>query len=277
MAKQHYLSERFWVDEYIADLDPTEKLLFAYLLTNHFMTCYGIYDIPLRNIAFDTGIDKDAVIRILERFDRDSKISYFQGKTIIIHNYYKYQNYNLLDVRNFVIYSLTQLPKDLRDAYPDVLQKIKSRALASDCAVEPQPKPRRKAVTAQPDSTLLYSSKRNSTNLSSSSPSSPPRSDQAGDTPAPPEDDDEGKKKEAGGQAPQTPQDGKYEWADGVWLTSAQAEKYKNSYPDSDDQLCLITIAQEVSEYLAATETTAENALSLCFTFAQNKKKRRTA
>ena len=34
MAKQRYINTKFWRDSYIEDLDPIEKLLFLYLLSN---------------------------------------------------------------------------------------------------------------------------------------------------------------------------------------------------------------------------------------------------
>jgi hypothetical protein len=70
MAKQRYINTKFWRDSYIEDLDPTEKLLFLYLLTNPDTNICGVYELPLKIIAADTGIDKEMVKKLLNRARR---------------------------------------------------------------------------------------------------------------------------------------------------------------------------------------------------------------
>ena len=54
MAKQRYLSTSFWTDSYVEKLDPSEKLLFIFLLTNDSTNLCGIYEITTRRISFET-------------------------------------------------------------------------------------------------------------------------------------------------------------------------------------------------------------------------------
>jgi len=93
MSKERYLNTKFWDDNYIINLDPVEKLLFIYFLTNPLTNIIGIYEISIRRIAFDTGIDQDMVLKILERFERDNRIKYSQGY-IVIKNFTKHQKNN---------------------------------------------------------------------------------------------------------------------------------------------------------------------------------------
>lgn len=93
MAKQRYINTRFWDDGYIVGLDPIEKLLFLYFLTNPLTEISGAYEIPLRRIAFDTGIDADMVLKILRRFADEDKIIYRDG-WILICNFIKHQSAN---------------------------------------------------------------------------------------------------------------------------------------------------------------------------------------
>jgi len=94
MASSRYINTFFWNDPYIADkLDPIEKLLYMYFLTNELTNLAGVYEIAIRKVSFDTGIDKEMVLRILERFQRDKKMYYFE-KHIIISNFIKNQNLN---------------------------------------------------------------------------------------------------------------------------------------------------------------------------------------
>ena len=90
MSKKRYVDTKFWDDNYVISKDPVEKLVFLYLLTNTLTNIVGIYEISIRRIAFDTGIDKDMVIKILERFELDNKVKYENG-WIAIKNFTKHQ------------------------------------------------------------------------------------------------------------------------------------------------------------------------------------------
>jgi hypothetical protein len=93
MAKQRYINTHFWDDSYITELDPIEKLLFLYLLTNPLTNIAGAYEISLKRIAFDTGIDKDMVLKILARFEVADRIIYREGWVLIL-KFIKNQSFN---------------------------------------------------------------------------------------------------------------------------------------------------------------------------------------
>lgn len=90
MSRQRYLDTKFWDDTYIVSLDPIEKLIFIYLLTNPLTNICGIYETSLRRIGFDTGIEQAMVLNILKRFERDDKVKYQKGY-IALKNFTKYQ------------------------------------------------------------------------------------------------------------------------------------------------------------------------------------------
>jgi len=90
MAKKRMIDTRFWIDDYISNLDPIEKLLFLYFLTNPYTDICGIYEIPLKHIALETGLDKEMVTKILARFEKDGKIFYEKG-WIGVKNFPKHQ------------------------------------------------------------------------------------------------------------------------------------------------------------------------------------------
>ena len=87
------VNSSFWKDSYVIDLDPSEKLLFLYLLTNPQANIAGVYEISIREMAFDTGYDKDMIVKILARFERDEKIIYKKG-WIGMRNWMKHQKFN---------------------------------------------------------------------------------------------------------------------------------------------------------------------------------------
>lgn len=93
MASQRYLNTKFWDDTYIIELDPSEKLIYIYLLTNPLTNIAGIYEISLRRISLDTGIDSEMIKKILDRFQDADKIMYVDG-ILAIKNFIKHQKAN---------------------------------------------------------------------------------------------------------------------------------------------------------------------------------------
>lgn len=93
MGKQRVVHDSFWDDPYITGLDPSEKLLFLYLLTNTQCNVAGIYEVENRRVAFDTGFEIKTVELILKRFVKDKKILRYKN-WIIILNFGKHQAVN---------------------------------------------------------------------------------------------------------------------------------------------------------------------------------------
>lgn len=92
MSKRYFNTE-FWDDRYIDGLDPSEKLLFIYVLTSPKTNIVGVYQIQERIMAAHTGLDKEMIIKILKRFDKDKKFFYCDGY-IYIKNFIKHQSLN---------------------------------------------------------------------------------------------------------------------------------------------------------------------------------------
>ena len=110
MSKQRYINTKFWDDEYISNLDPSEKLLFLYCLTNPATNISGAYEIPLKRIATDSGFDKEMIIKMFIRFEKDDKIIYKDG-WIVILNFIKHQNYESSTVRKGISDNLKNAPQ----------------------------------------------------------------------------------------------------------------------------------------------------------------------
>lgn len=125
MAKTRMVNTRFWIDDYISHLDPIEKLLFLYFLTNPFTDICGFYEIPIKNIALDTGIDKEMVVKILGRFERDGKVFYRDG-WIGIKNFAKHQLDNP-KVNRGIELGLEKVPKSLVDIVNNSLSIVYDR------------------------------------------------------------------------------------------------------------------------------------------------------
>lgn len=112
MAKQRVVDTHFWDDSFVLDLDPIEKLLFLYLLTNPLTDICGAYEIRVKRIAADTGIDQEMVTKILQRFEDAGKVIYREGWILIV-NFIRNQKKNPSVVQG-VIRSLNDCPDWVR-------------------------------------------------------------------------------------------------------------------------------------------------------------------
>jgi len=121
--KKRYINTTFWRDNYIIDLDPSEKLLFLYLITNPDTNIIGVYQLPLRQIALDTGFDKDMVIKILDRFQKDGKALYKDG-WIAVKNFAKNQNYKSPFIQTSLENEYLNIPDFIKDWIKDGLKTV---------------------------------------------------------------------------------------------------------------------------------------------------------
>jgi hypothetical protein len=113
MSTQRMIKDSFWTDTYISNLDPIEKLLFIFLLTNPLCNIAGIYEIQIRRIAFDTGIDRDMVEKLLQRLEIDEKILRIDDWIVII-NFARHQSYKNPNVTKGIKRIIEELPKKVK-------------------------------------------------------------------------------------------------------------------------------------------------------------------
>lgn len=83
MATQRFISTSFWDDEWVQTLDPSEKLLYLYLMTNPLTTIAGVYEITVRRMCFDTGFNTDTIRHILGKFEKARKAFHHNGYIVI--------------------------------------------------------------------------------------------------------------------------------------------------------------------------------------------------
>lgn len=129
MATSRVVNTHFWRDTYVIDLDPSEKLLFMYFLTNPNTNLSGIYEISLRQAAFDTGIDKDMIEKILRRFCEDGKM-FYQNGWLVLRNFVKHQRLNP-SIKKGIMKSYAELPAWLQE----IIQISENEALAIEVVI----------------------------------------------------------------------------------------------------------------------------------------------
>lgn len=113
MDKSRTINTKIWSDTWFEDLTPSNKLLFIYLLTNEKNNMLGIYEISLKKISFETGIDRSKVDEALKEFERIGKV-YRNGEYLIIKNFIKHQSYNS-NMKKSAINLYNSLPDDLKN------------------------------------------------------------------------------------------------------------------------------------------------------------------
>lgn len=90
--KTRIIYTKFWEDDYIGTLSPTEKTLFLYLLTNSRVGLGNIYECSDRVICFETGISNSQLVDIKKKFEKDMKFLFDDGYVYIVNNE-KYNQY----------------------------------------------------------------------------------------------------------------------------------------------------------------------------------------
>ena len=106
------VNTRFWDDSFIQDLSTEDKLLFLYLLTNPLTSLLGIYETTIKRIVFDTGLEKETVLKGLERFEKVGK-AFYRNNHIILPNFLKNQNLNT-NMKKGVVKIFDDLPNELK-------------------------------------------------------------------------------------------------------------------------------------------------------------------
>ena len=112
MSTQRYIDTSFWDDTWVQELDPSEKLLYIYLLTNPLTNIAGVMELTIKRICFDTGFNADTVTRILGKFE-DARKVFKYNNYIIIRNFPKHQQIENDRILKGIASILSKLPNDV--------------------------------------------------------------------------------------------------------------------------------------------------------------------
>lgn len=86
------LHTEIWQDDFFSALNPHEKLLFVYFLTNERVNIIHLYQCSTPRIHADTGIDTPIINEAKAKFEAAHKIFFFENY-IYLKNASKYENY----------------------------------------------------------------------------------------------------------------------------------------------------------------------------------------
>jgi len=113
MAKERIINTRFWSDNFIREkLNPLDRYLYLYFLTNEKTNIAGIYELPISIISSETGIEEKTILDMLQRLA--GRVGYKDGWVVLV-NFLKYQHLKSKTVRLGIENSLNDAPKHIID------------------------------------------------------------------------------------------------------------------------------------------------------------------
>ena len=93
MAEYRTVHSKMWRDSWYSELDIDGKLLWCYLITNQAASLTGIYHLPIKFAAFETGLSQERVTTLLAQFVISGKIEY-ENSVVWVRRMRKYQAAN---------------------------------------------------------------------------------------------------------------------------------------------------------------------------------------
>ena len=117
MGIKRIVDTSFWTDGKVDDFSPEDKYFMLYLLTNPFSTQLGIYEISIKQVAFQMGYSIDAVKVLIERFENKYGMILFSTET------------NEIAIKNFLRHSIIKGGAPVRDCLIKEIKKVKNKDL----------------------------------------------------------------------------------------------------------------------------------------------------
>ena len=117
MGIKRVVDSSFWTDGKVDDFSPEDKYFMLYLLTNPFSRQLGIYEISIKQVAFQLGYSPDSVVTLLDRFESKYNVIRFSKET------------NEVAILNYLRHSVMKGGKPVEDCILQDMQKVKNKKL----------------------------------------------------------------------------------------------------------------------------------------------------
>ena len=117
MAIKRLVDTSFWTDGKVDEFTPEDKYFMLYLLTNPFTTQLGIYELSVKQAAFQMGYSVEAVQALIERFENKYGVIIFSKET------------NEIAIKNFLRHSIVKGGKPVEDCIRKEMLRVKNRSL----------------------------------------------------------------------------------------------------------------------------------------------------
>lgn len=117
MGIKRIVDTSFWTDGKVDEFSPEDKYFMLYLLTNPFCRQLGIYEISVKQAAFQMGYSVDAFNVLLDRFENKYGIIVFSKDT------------SEIAIKNFLRHSVMKGGKPVEDCIKQDMAKVKNKSL----------------------------------------------------------------------------------------------------------------------------------------------------
>ena len=117
MGIKRIVDVSFWTDSKVDDFSPEDKYFMLYLLTNPFTKQLGIYEISVKQAAFQMGYSVDAFNVLLDRFENKYHIIVYSKET------------GEIAIKNFLRHSIMKGGKPVEDCIRQDMEKVKNKNL----------------------------------------------------------------------------------------------------------------------------------------------------
>ena len=114
MDIKRYINTRIWYDTWFEELDSIEKLVWLYLLTNQQTNLIGIYEIGLKRISNESGVELNRLVTVMERFANEGK-AFHNGKYLVVPNYLKNQKLANPNMEKYAGNLFSSLPEEVKN------------------------------------------------------------------------------------------------------------------------------------------------------------------
>jgi hypothetical protein len=121
-VKTRVVQTKFWRDEFIGELSPTEKLLYLYLLTNEYVNIIHLYECPDKRIMFETGLNSEQLEKGKQDLQSGGKV-FFKDGFVYLYNSNKYEDFTGESNDTAKERLLSELSNDIRTWYIDIKER----------------------------------------------------------------------------------------------------------------------------------------------------------
>ncbi len=119
MAKTRFINTRFWHDTFIKEkLNPLDRYLYLYFLTNDKTNICGIYECPVSIISSETGLEIEAIKKMLRRFE--GKVLYIDG-WVFVKYAQRYQNYDNPKIKIAIEREISEIPFNIKQKIEKII------------------------------------------------------------------------------------------------------------------------------------------------------------
>jgi hypothetical protein len=117
MGIKRVVDTSFWTDGKVDNFSPEDKYFMLYLLSNPFSKQLGIYEISIKQAAFQMGYSEESFRALLERFEKKYNIILYSKET------------DEIAILNFLRHSVIKGGKPVEDCIRQDMERVKNKTL----------------------------------------------------------------------------------------------------------------------------------------------------